>query len=74
MNSVDKILYASSSSVYDDSDLKEFSESNTKLDPKSLYGKSKLANEEYASLFAEKTGFMLVGPFFSVYGHMGDQI
>ena len=72
VNSVDKILYASSSSVYDDSDLKEFSESSTKLDPKSLYGKSKLANEVYASLFAEKTGFMLVGlRFFSVYGPYG---
>ena len=74
VNSVDKILYASSSSVYDDSDLKEFSESSTKLDPKSLYGKSKLANEVYASLFAEKT-VMLVGlDSFLFMVHMGEDM
>jgi len=71
-NSIEKILYASSSSVYDGSKIKEFFESSSRLNPKSLYGKSKLLNEKYASLFSEKTGFSLIGlRFFSVYGPYG---
>ena len=69
-NSIEKLIYASSSSVYDDSSSQSFSENFTDLKPKSLYGKTKLFNEEYI----ERLNFKIdsVGlRFFSVYGPFG---
>ena len=69
---IDKILYASSSSVYADVNDSKFCEISTPLSPKSLYGKSKLANEIYASELIKTDDLSLVGlRFFSVYGPFG---
>lgn len=71
-NDINKIIYASSSSVYSDSDNLMFNESTTLLKPKSLYGESKLANEIYANNLANKLDIRLIGlRFFSVYGPYG---
>ncbi len=71
-NKIQRMIYASSSSVYDDSDLKPFSESKTATKPKSLYGMSKLFNEVYASAYASENNISFVGlRFFSVYGPYG---
>ena len=69
---VDKILYASSSSVYADINNSKFCETSTPLKPKSLYGKSKLANEIHASQLINNSDLSFVGlRFFSVYGPYG---
>ena len=69
---IDKILYASSSSVYADINDSKFCETSTPLKPKSLYGKSKLANEMHASQLINTDDLSLVGlRFFSVYGPYG---
>tara|TARA_Y100000992_G_C21206935_1_gene463389 strand:+ start:48 stop:1001 length:954 start_codon:yes stop_codon:yes gene_type:complete len=69
---INKIIYASSSSVYSDNHTKKFTEGFTKLEPKSLYGQSKLKNELYASKFCKKLDISVVGlRFFSVYGPYG---
>ena len=44
-NRIDKVIYASSSSVYSDELSEPFNEISTPLKPKSLYGKSKLENQ-----------------------------
>ena len=69
---INKIIYASSSSVYDDKNLTKFSEEFTSTKPKSLYGKTKLFNEEYATQFSKKNNLKFLGlRFFSVYGPYG---
>lgn len=69
---INKIIYASSSSVYSDSCSKKYIENETKLKPKSKYGESKLMNEIFASKFSESTDISLIGlRFFSVYGPFG---
>ena len=69
---INKILYASSSSVYSDDDNGKFSEHETLLKPKSKYGKSKLLNEIYASELIKSHDLSMVGlRFFSVYGTFG---
>ncbi len=69
---IEKIIYASSSSVYCDSKNGKFSESSSKTKPISKYGRSKLLNEVYASQFAKEENFSLIGlRFFSVYGPFG---
>ncbi|MDC3098651.1 NAD-dependent epimerase/dehydratase family protein [Gammaproteobacteria bacterium] len=69
---INKILYASSSSVYSDDDNEKFSEHETLLKPKSEYGKSKLLNEIYASELIKSNDLSMVGlRFFSVYGPFG---
>jgi len=71
-NKVKKIIYASSSSVYSDSHTKKFSEEITDLDPKSIYGSSKLQNEIYADYLADHNDISMIGlRFFSVYGPLG---
>ena len=71
-NNIKRILYASSSSVYSDSDEKKFNEKTTRLNPKSQYGKSKLENEKFASSFSKETASTMIGlRFFSVYGPWG---
>ena len=71
-NKINKILYASSSSVYSDIDEGKFCETSTPLKPKSKYGESKLLNEIYASNFIKSYDASIIGlRFFSVYGPFG---
>jgi len=69
---INKIIYASSSSVYADINEGKFSETSP-LKPKSNYGKSKLLNENYASEIINKLNDLsMIGlRFFSVYGPYG---
>ena len=69
---INKVIYASSSSVYSDENNGEFFEHRSKIMPKSVYGKSKLHNEEYAQKNCMKNNVDMVGlRFFSVYGPWG---
>ena len=69
---INKIIYASSSSVYADINDDKFCETSTPLKPKSKYGKSKLANEIFASELTSKYDLFMIGlRFFSVYGPYG---
>ncbi len=69
---INKIIYASSSSVYSDENNGAFCENTSKIMPKSVYGKSKLHNEEYAQRNSIKNNVDMVGlRFFSVYGPWG---
>tara|TARA_B100000965_G_scaffold402853_1_gene429702 strand:+ start:1208 stop:2146 length:939 start_codon:yes stop_codon:yes gene_type:complete len=69
---IKKIIYASSSSVYSDNHTKRFIESSTKLNPKSVYGLTKMMNELYADKFSKRTSTSMIGfRFFSVYGPYG---
>ena len=70
--SVDTVLYASSSSIYDDSGDEPFSEKVTRPNPKSFYGLTKLWNEQIAQLYANQYGMKVRGMrFFTVYGPWG---
>ena len=69
---IGKLIFASSSSVYDDSVKERFSEDNSKLSPKSFYGETKLENERLAKIACEETELKAIGlRFFSVYGPYG---
>ena len=71
-NSVKKIIYASSSSIYSDISGLEFEESITELNPKSYYGRTKLFNEKYSESITKNSDLSVVGlRFFSVYGPLG---
>ena len=71
-NDINKIIYASSSSVYADTGNGKYCETSTPLIPKSIYGKSKLANEIHATELINSHDITLVGlRFFSVYGPYG---
>ena len=71
-NNIDQVIYASSSSVYSDQGEGKFDENSTTLNPKSIYGKSKLENEFFAEQFSKKHNISFVGlRFFSVYGPWG---
>ena len=69
-HSIEKLIYASSSSVYDDSSSQSFSENDTDLKPKSLYGETKLFNEEYIEKLNSRINCVGLR-FFSVYGPFG---
>lgn len=70
-NNHEKLIFASSSSVYGDSK-NPFCESDKKLVPKSLYGLTKLSNEFFARSFSLLNGIPSIGlRFFSVYGPWG---
>jgi UDP-glucuronate 4-epimerase len=69
---INKIIYASSSSVYCDYHTRLFSEEKTRLNPKSKYGISKLQNEVFATKFSKSMKISFIGlRFFSVYGPLG---
>ncbi len=69
---ITNIIYASSSSVYSDQKKNKFKEDTTTLHPKSLYGISKLKNEEHATYIAKNFPVSILGlRFFSVYGPYG---
>ncbi len=69
-HSIGKLIYASSSSVYDDTSSQSFSENHTDLKPKSLYGETKLFNEEYVKKINSEIDCVGLR-FFSVYGPFG---
>ena len=72
LKGIDNVIYASSSSVYSERINGKFSESELNLVPKSKYGASKLANEQYAKQFMDISNISFVGlRFFSVYGPFG---
>lgn len=69
---INRIIYASSSSVYNDIKHSKFCEATTPLNPRSAYGRSKLANELHASELVNSSDLSIVGlRFFSVYGPYG---
>lgn len=71
-NKINKVIYASSSSVYSAKKDMKFKEDQTDIEPLSSYGKSKAKNEEYASIFSKKNNMEFIGlRFFSVYGPYG---
>ena len=71
-NGIKKIIYASSSSVYSDKTKLKFDEKVTPLEPKSIYGFSKIKNEVAAKNFFNKSKISFIGlRFFSVYGPFG---
>ncbi len=72
IRSITKFIYASSSSVYGDKSGFPFKEKSKHIEPKSLYGTTKLLNEKIASLISKDYGLSCIGlRFFSVYGTFG---
>ena len=71
-NGVNKILYASSSSVYGETNSIPFSEKEPINSPKSIYASSKIFNEHLASVYSSEFNINLIGfRFFTVYGPLG---
>ena len=71
-NNIDKILYASSSSVYGERNSIPFSENEPTISPKSIYASSKIFNENLASVYSSEFNINLIGfRFFTVYGPLG---
>jgi UDP-glucuronate 4-epimerase len=71
-NGIDRITYASSSSVYGNYPKAPFSESFTDIKPISFYGATKLANESMAPAIIRKSSMKARGlRFFTVYGPWG---
>jgi UDP-glucuronate 4-epimerase len=69
---VPNFLYASSSSVYGNSDQLPYSEDQENLQPISYYGATKLSNEILASAMTNGTSTRAIGlRFFTVYGPWG---
>ena len=68
---LEKLIYASSSSVYGSSKDVPYKEGSN-LDPISLYGKTKLFNELISESYAQKNSYQAIGlRFFTVYGPYG---
>lgn len=71
-NKVNKIIFASSSSVYGENSNLPFLESETDLSPESFYGLTKKFNEDYAKFYSKKYELNITAlRFFSVYGEYG---
>jgi UDP-glucuronate 4-epimerase len=71
-NKVDRVLYASSSSVYGSNTKTPFSETDRTDTPLSLYAATKKANEVLAYAYHHLFGMDMVGfRFFTVYGPWG---
>ena len=73
LNNIKKIIYASSSSVYEGAINNQFTEdSSSEINPQSIYGQSKLENEIHADYLSKTTDLSFIGlRFFSVYGPLG---
>jgi len=68
---VKKFFYASSSSVYGDSNIFPSSEESN-LKPKNIYGLSKKFNEEISDIYVKHSNTRFIGlRFFTVYGEWG---
>ena len=71
-NSIDKVLYASSSSVYGSNRKQPFSEKDRTDNPVSMYAATKKCNELMASVYNSLYRIKLIGlRFFTVYGPWG---
>lgn len=71
-SNVTGIMYASSSSVYGDDSPIPFTENSLLLRPKSLYGVTKLMNEQMSRVFSQLNNIKFRGlRFFTVYGPWG---
>jgi UDP-glucuronate 4-epimerase len=69
---IKNVIYASSSSVYNDNNKLPYSEKSKIIKPKSLYGITKYFNEIIADYYSENHNINLVGlRFFTVYGEFG---
>ena len=69
---INKIIYASSSSVYGNHPIKPFVETLNLLEPVNKYAASKIANEVAAKAYQKKHNVNLIGlRFFTVYGPSG---
>ena len=69
---INKVIYASSSSVYGNGDKIPFSEDANVNSPESLYAATKVTNEFFASVYNKIYGMSFVGlRFFTVYGPWG---
>jgi len=69
---INNFVYASSSSVYGKEAVIPFSEKEIVLNPSSIYGVSKLANEKLASVLSKSSPTKFRGlRFFTVYGPWG---
>lgn len=69
---VTRLVYASSSSVYGNSDRMPCSETDTTDTPVSLYAATKKSNELFARCYSELYGIETIGlRFFTVYGPWG---
>ena len=72
LNNIDKILYASSSSVYGSNKKQPFSETDRTDNPVSMYAATKKCNELMASVYNSLYGIKFIGlRFFTVYGPWG---
>ena len=69
-HNIKKFFYASSSSVYGDSNKFPVDEKST-LNPKNIYGLSKKLNEEYIKINSNKKTQYIGLRFFTVYGEWG---
>ncbi len=71
-HSIDKLVYASSSSVYGGNEKQPFSESDRTDSPVSMYAATKKSNELMAHVYHSVCGLRSVGlRFFTVYGPWG---
>lgn len=71
-NNIKKLIYASSSSVYGDSNSIPFSEDQSISSPKSFYAASKIFNENLAYIHSTQNELSVIGlRFFTVYGPWG---
>ena len=69
---IKKFIYASSSSVYGDTKIYPFVESDKENVPVSIYGSSKISNEILASSYSKNFKIKCLGlRFFTVYGPYG---
>ena len=72
IRAVKKFIYASSSSVYGEAKIFPFTETDTNIDPISIYGASKLSNEILAKSYSKNFSLTCIGlRFFTVYGPFG---
>ncbi len=72
LKKIKKFVYASSSSVYGDTKVYPFSESDFKNIPISVYGATKLSNEIIAKSYSKNFNMQCIGlRFFTVYGPYG---
>lgn len=70
-NKINKIIYASSSSVYGEQKKYPVKE-NFKLKPKNIYAKTKYLNEVIAEFYSKRRKFKIIGlRLFTVYGEWG---
>lgn len=72
LHQIPNFMYASSSSVYGNSEMSPFTETQRDISPISFYGATKLANELLANALTIGTHTMALGlRFFTVYGPWG---